>query len=181
MTLEKRDKALLQDFHGLFLALGVLMTIFGILLVIFPFIGTIAVDLILGVALFVTGITGIVFGIVGRKWTGSALLIINGILSAVVGSILLFYPRFGIATLTLFIGVVIAMQGIFEMVKSAHVRSKFWKNTLIVDGIFSLLLGLLVLIGWPSDSIWVIGILLGVSLLFAGITSICFASAIKKL
>jgi uncharacterized membrane protein HdeD (DUF308 family) len=123
---------------------------------------------------------GIVVGLVSRKWKGAILIILNGIICLIVGSMLLFYPLAGVIALTLLIGVMMIIQGIFEMIKSRQLKQKFWKNLLLTDGIFCLLLGILVTAGWPSDSIFVIGLLLGLTLLFAGITATGIGMALNK-
>lgn len=169
-----------EEFSGLYLALGIITTILGALLMIFPFVGTLAIDLLLGISLFILGITGIVVGFLSHKQKGSTFIILNGILGIIVGCLLLFYPIQGIVALTFLMGIVLILQGIFEIGKSSQLKQKLWKKALLVDGIFCIIIGLLVFVGWPSDAIWVIGFLFGLSLLFVGILAICFSRAIKK-
>jgi len=180
MVLEKRDQQVLAEHHNLFLILGILMFVFGILLMIFPFIGTFAINFLLGITFFVTGIVSIITGSVSRSWKGSTYVILNGVLMLIFGAVLLFFPLAGIITLTLLMSVLLIIQGLFEIGKSSHLNHKSWRRIILTDGIFSLILGILVLLGWPSDSEWVIGLMVGISLVLAGITSIAFSSAIKK-
>lgn len=176
----KKEGQSVHEFSGLYLALGILMVIFGVLLLIFPFVGAVAIDLLLGISLFVVGVTGIVVGFVSKSQKGSTFMILNGIIALIVGFLLLFYPIGGIVTLTLLMGMLLVVQGIFEIGKSSQLRQKVWRKAILVDGIFCILIGILILLGWPSDSVWAIGILFGISLLFGGITAICFSRAVKK-
>lgn len=177
---EKRDLEALREYHSLFLILGIVMAVFGAILIIFPLVGTFAIDLLLGIALFVTGIVGMVAGSNSRKWKGSNFIILNGIIAFIFGALLLFYPLFGVITLTLLMGILLVVQGFFEIAKSFQLRHKFWKRMIFIDGIFGLILGILVLIGWPSDSLWVIGFIVGLSLFVSGIILLGLSSAIKK-
>lgn len=172
-----KGDSVLKEYSKHFMATGIVMLIFGLLLIIFPFIGTIAIELMFGAVLLVLGVVGIVIGALSMKWKGAVFIIFNGIFATIFGLLLLFYPIGGIIALTLFIGALMLVQGIFEMVKSAYVKDKFWKRAILFDGIFSFILGILVMIGWPYDSAYVIGLLLGISLLFSGLTFICFSKA----
>lgn len=176
---KKRGQDNHSEYWGLYLALGILMIIFGILLLIFPFVGTFAIEILLGVTLLILGIMGFVMGIVSIHEKGSVFIFINGLIALIVGFLLLFYPWSGVIALTLLIGIFMIIQGIFEMARSSSFP-KSWKTVVLIDGIFCLVLGILVLIGWPSDATWVIGLLLGLSLLFMGIVSICFGNAVRK-
>jgi len=180
MVMEKRDKDALQGFSDLFLVLGVLMTVFGGMLIIFPLIGTFAIDLILGVAFFVIGITGIVVGVVSKKWKGAKFIILNGVIALIFSLLLLFYPLGGVITLTLLMGILLILEGIFEIGKSLQLRHKFWRKAFLIDGVCALLLGVLVLMGWPDDSLWAMGFIAGLSFLFIGVPLIWFSSAVKK-
>jgi uncharacterized membrane protein HdeD (DUF308 family) len=50
----------------------------------------------------------------------------------------------------------------------------------LIDAIITLLLGILIWAHWPSSSVWAIGTLIGVSLIFSGISRLMLSSAVSK-
>jgi len=56
-------------------------------------------------------------------------------------------------------------------------RGAFW---VLVDGIVTLLLGLMIYVQWPSSSVWAIGVLVGVSMIISGVTRIMLSLAVRK-
>jgi uncharacterized membrane protein HdeD (DUF308 family) len=51
---------------------------------------------------------------------------------------------------------------------------------MLLDGIVTLLLGLLIYLQWPSSSAWAIGTLVGVSLIFSGVTRVMVSLAVRR-
>ncbi|MFA6022553.1 MAG: DUF308 domain-containing protein [Candidatus Pacearchaeota archaeon] len=180
MVFDKKEKEVLEGFKDFFLIFGIVMVIFGLLLMFFPVFGTIAIELLLGLTLLIIGIVGIVVGFVARKWKGSLFMLITGIVWLIVGLLLLLYPYKSIITLTLLMGILLILDSFFEMGKSYHLKSKFWRKVIFIDGFCALILGVLVIIGWPWDAEWAIGFLFGISILFSGIALIGLSSAVKK-
>ena len=56
-------------------------------------------------------------------------------------------------------------------------RGSIW---LLIDGIITLLLGLLIYLHWPSSSAWAIGTLVGVSMIMSGITRVMLSLAVRR-
>ena len=51
---------------------------------------------------------------------------------------------------------------------------------MLIDGIVTLLLGLLIYMQWPSSSLWAIGTLVGISLIFSGVARVMMSFAVRK-
>jgi uncharacterized membrane protein HdeD (DUF308 family) len=51
---------------------------------------------------------------------------------------------------------------------------------ILLDGIVTLLLGLMIYMQWPSSSGWAIGTLVGVSMIFSGVTRVMVSLALRK-
>jgi uncharacterized membrane protein HdeD (DUF308 family) len=58
-----------------------------------------------------------------------------------------------------------------------HVQGSSW---MLIDGIITLLLGGMIYEQWPSSSAWAIGTLVGVSMIFSGITRVAMSLAVRK-
>jgi uncharacterized membrane protein HdeD (DUF308 family) len=52
---------------------------------------------------------------------------------------------------------------------------------LLVDGIVTLVLAVMIWRTWPSSAVWVIGTLVGISMLFSGITRLMLSLAVRKI
>jgi uncharacterized membrane protein HdeD (DUF308 family) len=50
----------------------------------------------------------------------------------------------------------------------------------LLDGIVSLLLGLMIYMQWPSSAAWAIGTLVGFSLIFSGVARVMMSMAVRK-
>ena len=51
---------------------------------------------------------------------------------------------------------------------------------LLVDGIVTLLLAVMIWSTWPSSAAWVVGTLIGISMLFSGITRLMLSVAVRR-
>jgi uncharacterized membrane protein HdeD (DUF308 family) len=76
----------------------------------------------------------------------------------------------GVGSLTLVLGCLFLVEGIFDIALFFHVRSFHGAAWILFDGIISLVLGLLIYLQWPSSSAWAIGTLVGVSVIISGVT-----------
>jgi len=50
----------------------------------------------------------------------------------------------------------------------------------LIDGVITILLGLMIYTQWPSSSLWAIGTLVGVSLMISGISRIGMTLAVRR-
>ena len=72
------------------------------------------------------------------------------------------------------------IEGILDIVLFFKMRSLGGSSWVLVDGIVTLLLGLLIYMQWPSSSAWAIGILVGVSMIISGVTRVMLSLAVRK-
>jgi uncharacterized membrane protein HdeD (DUF308 family) len=72
------------------------------------------------------------------------------------------------------------IEGILDIVLFVKMRSMHGSTWVLVDGIITLLLGLLIYTQWPSSSAWAIGTLVGISLIFSGVARVMMSLAVRK-
>ena len=77
------------------------------------------------------------------------------------------YPIEGEISLTLFAGLLLIVEGVMELASSAATQAKA-RGLVLADGLVTALLGGLLVAEWPSDSLWAVGTLFGISLFFTG-------------
>jgi uncharacterized membrane protein HdeD (DUF308 family) len=148
--------------------LGALLLIAGLLAIVLPFLAALTASLFFGWLLLL----GSIFHF-GYAWSergaGHVLWqVLLGIIYLVAAFSLLLFPIAGVFTLTLILACYLAVEGIVEI--SLYLRLRALPGTVwfLVDGVVSLLLAGLIFAHWPSSSVWALGTLVGISLLFSG-------------
>lgn len=162
------------------LALGILWLLLGLSALVLPFAATLAVELLIGIVLVVGGIGQLVQAWRGRGWPNSALQVLGGVLAVVAGGLLLLFPFQGIVTLTLILSAFFVASGILKIVIALQNRAFAQWSWLLVSGILGLLIGLLILLGWPASAIWAIGLLVGIEFTFTGAAMIALSLSARR-
>jgi uncharacterized membrane protein HdeD (DUF308 family) len=115
-----------------------------------------------------------------RRWSGFFLHLLSGVLSVVVGMLFLRAPLDAVLTLTLLLACLLMVGGIFKIVAALSYRFGAWGWPL-VGGVIDLILGVLIWLEWPASALWVIGLFVGISLLFRGLNWIGLGLALRTL
>jgi uncharacterized membrane protein HdeD (DUF308 family) len=165
---------------GWLIALGILMVVLGIAAIVEPFIATVAVARVLSWVFFFAGIIRTIHSVQTRSQPGFWLRLIVGILYIIAG-VMLLSNLFGAAlTLVFAFGFVILAQGILEVITAFKLRpDSSWGWTLF-SGIVAIVLGILILNQPPLGAAWILGVYVGISLLFTGITMIAVPLTIRR-
>ena len=93
---------------------------------------------------------------------------------------LIMHPALGVASLTLVLASLFLVEGVLNIALFFQVRSIQGSAWLLIDGIITLLLGLMIYMQWPSSSAWAIGTLVGVSMIISGVTRVMLSLAVRK-
>lgn len=157
----------LRNHWGWFLALGILFIVLGFLAIGSAVLVTMTSMIFLGSLLLIGGVVqiGYTFGV--RQWSGFFLSLLAGILYAVVGFFMIMHPAATALSLTLLLAAFYTIGGIFRLVTAASIRFEHW-GWAVLSGIVKLALGLLIWMGWPDTGLWVIGLFIGIDLVFYG-------------
>jgi uncharacterized membrane protein HdeD (DUF308 family) len=149
---------------------GVLLIILGLFAIVLPFIAGIAITAFIGWLLLFAGIVHLIYSWHSRKASGVTWQILIAILYLFVGFYLVFHPARGLVTLTLLLASYFLVEGVIELVLYFRLRSSHRSGWFLWDGLITLLLGILIWAHWPFSSVWVLGTLIGISLLISGFT-----------
>jgi len=163
----------------LFLTQGVIMTILGVLAVIWPQISTVAVDIYVGWLFLLSGVVGLATMFLAQDVQAFLWLLLTAALSLFVGIVLLWHPVEGAVSLTLVLIAFFIVEGIFQIAASVSYRDVFpdsW-GWLLASGIADLILAALIIKGWPSTAGWALGLIVGVNLVTSGAAIIMVALA----
>ena len=165
---------------GWSLALGVLLVIAGVVALVFPLIAAVTAALYIGWFALVAGIIAIVVAIRTRSEPQFGWRLAVGALYIVLGLLLVANPVAGAASLALFVGAVMAVSGVVEIVLAFRHRPGSGWGWLLANGILSIGLAILIAIGWPLGSLVLIGYLVGFQIITCGIARLGLAMAARK-
>jgi uncharacterized membrane protein HdeD (DUF308 family) len=165
---------------GWLIVLGIVEIVAGILAIAGPFMAGLAVTVMVGIALLLGGGARLVGAFMADSFGAGALTFLWGLIVAATGFYLVIRPSLGLTTLTLVVAMVLFMDGITRVIVSFKMKPVKGWGWMLTGGIVSVLFAGMV--GWefPASSLWVVGTLVGVSLLFNGFTTITVAGTAKK-
>ena len=165
---------MVKRFCNTFLVEGVFIMILGLMLLILPQLSTLALSLMISVALILAGIYKLVSSIIRRdEIEKSWLSAIIALLMIFSGAYLTIRPLFNLFLLTMGIGIYFVLEGINSMViafESKGVLKHWWVG--IVSGLLQFALAFIVLFGLPGTALYAVGILIGINMLLSGISLI---------
>ena len=165
---------------GWFLVLGISLAALGVLGIVYSTSATVASMYFFGGVLVAAAVIECINAIMVGKWSGFFLHLLGALLFGVTGFLLLRYPSMSAESLTALMGVYFIVGGTFEVIAPLFVGlpDSGWH---VLNGIVSILLGILVLVQWPVSGVWVIGMFVGIDLVFRGITWTIFAFGLRDI
>lgn len=165
---------------GWFLAFGIVLLLLGIAAIVRSVAATVASMVFFGWLLVFAGIFEFVSAFMVGNWSGFFLHLLIAILFAIVGVLMLTRPVISAESLTLVMGMFFLIAGLYQLVASlwAHLSGWGWQA---LSGVVTTILGVLVLTGWPATGFWVIGLFVGIELVFYGWAWIALAIGLRKM
>jgi uncharacterized membrane protein HdeD (DUF308 family) len=164
---------------GFFLA-GVITLALGIAAIAFPYVSTVAVEVLIGWIFVVSGVVSILQALRAANWRGFLWSLIGALLALGVGAILLLYPLTGVISLTLLMAAFFFAGGITRLVLAWQLRPKDHWGWLLLSGVLAVVLAVLIVLQWPEASVWIIGLFVGIDLVFTGSTLLMLAASARR-
>ena len=165
-----------------FLIEGILLAILGLAAIIVPPLASLAVTIFLGWLFLISGIAGLALTIWARAMPGFWWSLLSAVLALGAGIILLAQPVEGTLTLTIVVGAYFLAEGVTTIMYALEHRrelSERW-SWLLVAGIVDIVIAGIIISGLPGSALWAIGLLVGINLLFGGISLIGMALAARN-
>ena len=160
---------------------GIVTFVCGILAIVLPLTFSFGIALIIGCLVLVAGIAHFVFAFQTRSVDGFLWQILVSVLYGVAAICLLVNPLLSVLSVTLFLATFLLLEGIFELALYFYLRRfrhSFW---LLIDGIGTLILGILMIRQWPPASPEMIGTLIGISLMLSAVSRVVLSLAVRTL
>jgi uncharacterized membrane protein HdeD (DUF308 family) len=165
---------------GWFLGLGILLIVLGTIAVGSSVVMTLATMVFIGWLMIFGGVLQAAHAWTCKGWSGFFLDLLTGILYTVAGFMIVANPGASAVALTLLISMFLIFGGIFRMVAAVAARFENWV-WLLLHGVVNLLLGIAIWQQWPLSGLWVIGLVVGIDMLFNGWSLVMLGLAAKKL
>ncbi len=174
------DTVRLRRIWGWVLVLGVVLLILGFAAIGHVLTASEILVLVYGGILLLGGMVQAASAVWVRSWSAFFLLLLDGLLSLVLGGVLLANPLLGMAILTLILGIYFIVGGVLRIAASLAwaMPHRPWQ---ILSGLVGVALGVLVLFKWPADSWWFLGLWVGVNLIFYGWSLIMLALVARRI
>ena len=169
-----------ENVRGWVIFAGITMLVLGIAAVIYDVTATIASVVLFGWLLTVAGVLQIAHAFQVRTWSGFFLYLLDGIIRATAGTLLVVFPGSGALTLTLVLSFYFIVGGLFKTIGSMVLQfpSRGWS---VASALVSVALGVMLAMQWPVSGLWFIGFAVGLDLILYGWALLMFAAAVKAL
>lgn len=165
---------------GWIVALGVVFLIGGLIALGSVVMATVVSVLWVGAMMIVSGIFEIISAWSMKTWGKFLLWALLGALYVVAGLMVFENPLLAAGILTLFLGVALLIGGFLRIFLAFQMKEGSPWIWVVLSGVITVLLGGMVLAQWPYSSAYVLGIFLGVDLVFAGVGWISMGLALKN-
>jgi uncharacterized membrane protein HdeD (DUF308 family) len=161
--------------RGWQIAFGVILIVAGVIAVLMPAVAALATALVFAWVLVISGVFEIAYAVVTRAREGFVWKLIVGLLTLVLGIALLVVPLAGVATLAMLVASFLFLGGVARFILALRMRPLPRWGWVMFDGLLSIALAILIAIGWPPNSLAVIGLLTGFALISSGVWRIALA------
>ncbi len=168
----------LVQYWGWFLAFGIGLVVLGAVAVARAITATVVSMLFFGWLLLIASGIEVAQAVMVGHWAGFFHHLLAAILFGVTGLLLVTRPLLSAEGLTFVMAIFFLVGGLFELSGSLLVALPGW-GWQAVDGIITIVLGALVLAQWPASGLWVIGLFIGIDLIFYGLTWISLALGLR--
>jgi len=154
--------------RGWIVALGVVYAIAGFIALGSVLMATVATVYVVGLMMLVSGIAEVINSFQVKSWGKFLLWALLGVLYIIAGFVTFENPLLAAALLTLMLSCALIISGIMRIVLGFSMKQGMPWIWVVLSGVVTLLLGLIILAHWPVSSLYILGLLLGIDLVFAG-------------
>ncbi|EYR79183.1 MULTISPECIES: HdeD family acid-resistance protein [unclassified Shinella] len=165
---------------GWFVALGVVLLVFGGIAAANLFWATVASVYYVGMLMIVGGAVHLAHAFQVKAWRETIAWALSALLYLAAGVLAFVNPVLTSAVLTLLMAAALLVAGLFRIFAALRVRPEKGWGWLLAGGIVTALAGLVFLIGWPVNSLWLLGLFLAFDLAMQGWALIAFGLALRK-
>ncbi len=166
--IQQQMQEYLQIHWRLFLAEGILFIFLGLCAIVVPQFFTVAIVVFLGWILLFGGIVHVSRAFVFANMPGFGWWLFMGVLQVIVGYLFITKPVAGALTLTMLMTVFFALEGVAKISLALMMRPLAHWGFILFSGITALVFALIIWISWSESAQWLLGLFLGINMVFLG-------------
>jgi uncharacterized membrane protein HdeD (DUF308 family) len=174
------DIAPLRAKWGWVVALGVVYLITGFVALGSVVLATVASVLVVGVMMIIAGVAEVINAFQLKSWGKFLLWALLGLLYIIAGFMAFENPVLAAVVLTLVLGVSLFASGAMRIFLAFSMKRETPWIWVAISGVITLLLGLLILTRWPINSVYILGLFLGIDLVIAGASWIGIGLGLRR-
>lgn len=159
----------------LWLVVGVLSVLGGVLALANPLAASVAAETIIAWTFLLAGVLQVITAIRARGFAATLWAALIGVLGVLIGVSLLANPLAGLVSLTTIMGVVLLALGLAKLITAWSLRGAdlFW--LILLSGALSILLGAMIFASFPASVVRSLGLLLAIELISNGVALIALS------
>ena len=180
-ALQAALKKSLTEHWRMFLAEGIVLVVLGLAAIVIPPLAGLATTIIIGWLFLIGGAVGLVATSGAHQAPGFGWSLFSAIVALIAGIVLLWNPWQGLATLTYVLIAFFLIDGILIIILALEHRRELtgrWE-WMMIGGIIDLVLALIIISGLPGTLAWALGLLVGIDLVWGGMSLIAMALAAR--
>jgi uncharacterized membrane protein HdeD (DUF308 family) len=165
---------------GWIVALGIVFMIAGVVALGSVVAATESAVLIVGIMMIMGGAAELFAAFSVKSWGKFAFWLLLGALYVAAGIIAILNPFAAATILTLMLGAALAVGGLLRIFLAFQMKHGSSWGWVALSGVITLLLGAMIIAQWPASSFFVLGIFLGIDLIFIGSGWLTMGLALRK-
>ncbi|MBX8783600.1 HdeD family acid-resistance protein [Ochrobactrum sp. GRS2] len=166
---------------GWFIVLGIVMLMLGGIAFGNLVFATVASVYYVGITILIAGIVEIIHAFSVQTWKSFFFWMISGALYAAAGVLTFLNPLLASSIFTIFIAAALLGSGVFRMWVAFQSRSVKGWGWMLAGGLITAVAGIVIAIGWPVNSLWILGMFLAIDLVFQGWAMIALGFGLKTM
>jgi len=165
---------------GWFFVSGIVLMVLGAICIVKDQTATTFSILALGWVLAISAVVWLVNAFQSWTWGGFFVYALNALIRGFTGYLLIRHPDAGASAVTMVLAVMFVVGGLFRVASASALQFPRWGWTAF-SGVVSAILGISLLVLWPTASTYFVGLAIGIDLVLDGAALLGFAAAIHSL
>ena len=168
---------------GWVVALGLFLMLCGVIAIgsmATMYTATVVSVWVVGIMMVIAGAGEVAHGFAVKTWGKSLLWVALGIFYALAGVFAIMNPLWAASVFTLLLAWGLIVSGVMRIWLAFHLKGGAPWGWVAFSGLITLFLGAMILLQWPAASVWVLGMFLGIDMLFAGSSWLAMGLALRR-
>jgi uncharacterized membrane protein HdeD (DUF308 family) len=159
---------------------SVVMILLGFAAIVMPMATGIGISILVGWAMILGGCSYLAYAFAAQGAGTFIWRVLVGAFYIIGGGYFVFHPGIALESLTFVVAAIFLVEGIVEVMTFFQFSSISGSGWILFDGIVTILLAYVIWRPWPVSSVWAIGTLVGLNLMFSGVTRLMYSVGARK-